>query len=179
MAEEIRTVTSREVFSSPWIRVRDDVVEYPDGTQSTYAVVEKQNFALVVPFTGDGFWIVSQYRYPVSRRTWEFPQGAWPTGASGTADELARTELAEETGLRAGSVTPIGRLYASLGYCNQYFDVFLATDLTEGEPDREHTEADMVHEHVSEAALHEMIARGEFPDSHSVAALTLLARHLA
>jgi len=179
MSDEIRTVSSREIFASPWIRVRDDEIEYPDGTRSTYAVVEKQNFALVVPFTGDGFWIVSQYRYPVGRRTWEFPQGAWPSGRTGSALELARAELAEETGLRAGSIEPIGRLYASLGYCAQYFDLFVATDLTEGEPDREHTEADMQHEFVTEARLHEMIAAGEFPDSHSVAALTLLGRHLA
>ena len=99
-------------------------------------------------------------------------------GRSGSALELARTELAEETGLRAGSIEPIGRLYASLGYCAQYFDLFVATDLTEGEPDREHTEADMRHEFVTEAQLHDMIAAGEFPDSHSVAALSLLARHL-
>jgi 8-oxo-dGTP pyrophosphatase MutT (NUDIX family) len=176
MPDEIRTVSSREIFANPWIRIRDDEIEYPDGTRSTYAVVEKQNFALVVPFTGDGFWIVSQYRYPIARRTWEFPQGAWPAGRTGTAEELARAELAEETGLRAGTLAPIGRLFASLGYCAQYFDLFVATELTEGEPDREHTESDMVHEFVSEARLHDMIAAGEFPDAHSVAALALFDR---
>ena len=55
MPDEIKTLASREIFASPWIRIRDDEIEYPDGTRSTYAVVEKQNFALVVPFTGDGF----------------------------------------------------------------------------------------------------------------------------
>lgn len=179
MPDQIRTVSSREAFASPWMRVRDDEIEYPDGTRSTYAVVEKQNFALVVPVAPDGFWIVSQYRYPVARRTWEFPQGAWPSGRGGSAEELARAELAEETGLRAGAIASIGRLYASLGYCSQYFDVFLATELTEGEPDREHTEADMEHKFVTEGQLHDMIAAGEFPDSHSVAALTLLTHHLA
>jgi 8-oxo-dGTP pyrophosphatase MutT (NUDIX family) len=176
MPDEIRTVSSREIFANPWIRVRDDEIEYPDGSRSTYAVVEKPNFALVVPFTGDGFWIVSQYRYPIARRTWEFPQGAWPAGRTGTAEELARAELAEETGLRAGTLTPIGRLFASLGYCAQYFDLFVATDLTEGEPDREHTESDMVHEFVTEQQLRQMIAAGEFPDAHSVAALALFDR---
>ena len=175
MSDEIRTVNSTVVLSNKWITVRDDEIEYPDGSRSTYAVVEKPNFALVVPFTGDGYWIVSQYRYPIKRRTWEFPQGAWPSGHSGTSEELARAELAEETGLRAGSLTQLGTLYASVGYCAQTYDLYLATDLSEGEPDREHSESDMVHKHVSVAELWAMIAAGEFPDSHSMAALGLLA----
>src|SRR5580698_4687975 len=100
MGDEIRTIASHEVFASPWIRVRNDEIEYPDGTRSSYAVVEKQDFALVLPYTDGGFWIVSQYRYPIGRRTWEFPQGAWPHGHSGPPEELAAAELAEETGLR-------------------------------------------------------------------------------
>ena len=173
MADEIRTLASHEVFASPWIRLRNDEIEYPDGTRSTYAVVEKQNFALVVPYTGSGFWIVSQYRYPIGRRTWEFPQGAWPHGHSGTQEELAAAELAEETGLTAGSLQHLGRLWASLGYCSQFYDIYLATDLTEGAPAREVTEADMVHEFVTEDRLREMVADGDFPDAHSVAALGL------
>ncbi|MCW2494754.1 NUDIX hydrolase [Jatrophihabitans sp.] len=174
MSEPIRTVGSVEVFASPWMRLRNDEIEYLDGTRSQFAVVERQNFALVVPYSDGGFWLVQQYRYPLGRRTWEFPQGAWPTGHSGTPEELATAELAEETGLRAGSLTHIGQLYASLGYCTQHFDVYLATDLTEGETNLEHTEADMVHEFVPEARLREMVRAGEFPDSHSVAALALL-----
>ena len=179
MADQIRTLASHEVFASPWMRLRNDEIEYPDGTRSTYAVVEKQNFALVVPYRDGGFWIVSQYRYPIGRRTWEFPQGAWPHGHSGTAEQLAAAELAEETGLRAGALEHLGRLWASLGYCSQYYDVFLATELTEGTPDREITEADMVHEYVTEARLWQMVAAGEFSDAHSVAALALFTRHAA
>jgi 8-oxo-dGTP pyrophosphatase MutT (NUDIX family) len=170
---EIKTVSSREVFASAWLRLREDEIEYPDGTRSHYAVVEKQDFALVVPYADGGFWIVQQYRYPVGERTWEFPQGAWPSGRAGTQQELAAAELAEETGLRAGSLRDLGRLYASVGYCSQYYDVFLATDLTAGDPSRESSEADMVHEFVTEARLRAMVRAGEFPDAHSVAALAL------
>jgi hypothetical protein len=51
--------------------------------------------------------------------------------------------------------------------------VWLATDLSEGPVDREHTEQDMVHRWFSEAELRRMLREGEFPDSHSVAALAL------
>ena len=57
----------------------------------------------MLPAERDGFWLVEQYRHPVGRRAWEFPQGGWPAGAGGTPEELGRAELAEETGLRAGS----------------------------------------------------------------------------
>ncbi|MDT4891359.1 MAG: hypothetical protein QOE97_394 [Pseudonocardiales bacterium] len=173
-APDIRRRASREVYRNPWLRVREDDIEYADGTAGTYAVVEKQDFVAVVPFTGDGFWLVEQYRYPVGVRAWEFPQGGWPAGAGGSMAELAAAELAEETGLRAGSLERLGRLYAAYGYCTQSYEVWLATDLTEGAAEREHTEQDMVHRWVSEPDLRRMVREGGFPDSHSVAALALV-----
>jgi len=171
--QEIRQTFSREVYRNPWLSVREDEIEYPDGSTGTYAVVEKQDFVLVVPFTGDGFWLVEQFRYTVGARVWEFPQGGWPAGHSGTTDELAVAELAEETGLRAGSMRHLGRLYAAYGYCGQSYDVYLATELTEGAPEREFTEQDMVHRWVPSDELRAMVRDGRFPDAHSVAALTL------
>ncbi|HJQ44360.1 MAG TPA: NUDIX hydrolase [Jatrophihabitantaceae bacterium] len=172
-SDEIRQLASREVYRNPWLRVREDDIEYADGSRGSYAVVEKQNFVLVLPWTGDGFWLVEQFRYPVGARAWEFPQGGWGDGASGSMDELAAAELAEETGLVAGSLRRLGRLYAAYGYCSQSFDVYLATELTEGLPSREVTEQDMRHRWVAEADVRTMIGEGKFPDSHSVAALTL------
>ena len=170
---EIRRLGSREVYRNPWLRLREDEVQFADGSTGAYSVVDKQDFVLVVPFTGDGFWLVEQYRYPVGARAWEFPQGGWPDGHGGTPEELAAAELAEEAGLRAGSMQHLGRLYAAYGYCSQSFDVYLATDLSEGPPRREHTEQDMVHRWFAAEELQAMVRDGRFPDSHSVAALTL------
>jgi 8-oxo-dGTP pyrophosphatase MutT (NUDIX family) len=170
---DIRTVASREVYRNPWLRLREDEIVYADGSAGTYAVVEKQDFVTVVPWTGDGFWLVQQFRHPVGVRAWELPQGGWPPGRSGSAAELAAAELAEETGLRAGALHRLGSLYAAYGYCSQSFDVYLATELSLGDPDRERTEQDMVHRWFAEDEVRSMIARGEFPDSHSVASLAL------
>jgi 8-oxo-dGTP pyrophosphatase MutT (NUDIX family) len=174
MSDDIRAVGSREVYANRWLRLREDVVRYRDGSDGVFSVVEKNDFAVVLPWADGGFWLVEQYRYAVGRREWEFPQGGWPPGRDGSAEELAASELVEETGLRASRFEHLGRLNSAPGYAANAFDVFLATGLTEGAPRREATEADMVHGWFAEAAVHAMIRQGEFRDSNSVAALTLL-----
>jgi 8-oxo-dGTP pyrophosphatase MutT (NUDIX family) len=175
----IRQLSSREVYRSPWMSVREDEVQFPSGATGTYSVVDKQDFVLVLPYVDDGFWLVEQFRYPVGRREWEFPQGGWPAGHRGSPAELAAAELREETGLAASSLVHLGRLYAAYGYSSQGYHVYLATGLTQGEADREETEADMVHEWRSLTDIRAMISRGEFADAHSVAALTLYDLHRA
>jgi len=171
---DIERLGSREVYRNQWLALREDRIAYADGSPGLYTIVEKRDFALVVPFSGTGFWLVEQYRYALGRRAWEFPQGGWPAGHDGAPEELAAAELAEETGLRADRLEHLGRLDSAPGYASNGFDVWLATGLHEGEPRREATESDMVHAHISTADLHRMIAAGEFADSSSVAALSLL-----
>ncbi len=170
----VRTTSSREVYRNPWIRVREDVLEHADGTRGLYGVVERPDFALVIPAEDDGFWIVEQYRYPIDRRSWEFPQGTWGAGADGSPEELARAELAEETGVRADRMDHLGRLDLAPGLLTQRFDVWLATGLTAGPTAREESEADMRSAFVPEAELRTMIADGRFTDSPSLAAYSLL-----
>ena len=170
----MRTTSSREVYRNPWIRVREDVLERDDGSTGLYGVVERDDFGLVIPAERDGFWLVEQYRYPLGRRCWEFPQGTWGAGASGTAEELARAELAEETGLRAAGLRHLGHLDLAPGLSDQEFDVWLATGLTAGPTAREATESDMRQRFVSEAELRLMIGDGRFTDGPSLSAYALL-----
>jgi len=175
MTGEIRRLGGREVYRTPWMAIREDEVEFPDGLRGTFSVVDKADFVTVLPYADGGFWLVQQYRYPVASREWEFPQGGWPAGHSGSTDDLARVELREETGLRAGRFTHLGRLFAAYGYCSQSFDVYLAEDLTAGPAEREATEADMICEWRSEAQLRAMMREGTFRDAHSLAAYSLYA----
>jgi 8-oxo-dGTP pyrophosphatase MutT (NUDIX family) len=171
--KRIRQLATREVYRSPWLTLREDDVEFPSGARGIYSVVDKRDFVLVLPYADGGFWLVEQFRYPVGRREWEFPQGGWAAGKDGSQDELATAELREETGFVAESLVHLGRLYAAYGFCSQGYDVYLATGLTPGDTEREVTEEDMVHEWRSLADVREMVRRGEFADAHSVAALAL------
>jgi len=65
------------------MRLREDVIQRPDGSQGIHSYVEKPDFALIIPVDRDGFHLVEQYRYPVSHRSWEFPQGTLPHGRMG------------------------------------------------------------------------------------------------
>ena len=98
-AARFEQLSTREVYRNPWLSLREDRIERPDGSGGIYSVVDKPDFALVIPAERDGFHLVEQYRYPVGGRFWEFPQ---VTGAAPDPESLARAELAEETGLRAG-----------------------------------------------------------------------------
>jgi ADP-ribose pyrophosphatase len=139
----VDTLGSREVYRNAWMTVREDDVRRADGSTGVYGVVDKPDFALVIPQDDSGLWLVEQYRYPVQRRAWEFPQGPWGTTSSGSRRELAAAELREETGLQAAELRHLGHLYEAYGFCSQGFDVYLATGLTAGTPERERTERDM------------------------------------
>jgi 8-oxo-dGTP pyrophosphatase MutT (NUDIX family) len=170
----VRTTSSREVYRNPWIRVREDTVERVDGSSGVYGVVERPHFGLVIPAARDGYWLVEQFRYPLGRRALEFPQGTWSHGADGSAEELARAELAEKTGLRAGRLRHLDHLDLAPGLSTQEFDVWLATELTPGPVAREITEADMTTVFVGEPELRAMIRDGRFTDAPSLAAYGLL-----
>ncbi|HEY6312196.1 MAG TPA: NUDIX hydrolase [Streptosporangiaceae bacterium] len=171
---DVRTLASGIVYQDGWMRLRRDEIERRDGSRGTYAFVEKQDFALVIPAEDDGFHLVEEYRYPIGRRTWSFPQGGWPSGRTGRPEELARLELAQETGLRARSLVKLGFLHCAHGMSSQGCNFFLATGLEPGPPEREHEEQDMRQARIPRARFEEMISDGVITDDSTLAAYALL-----
>jgi ADP-ribose pyrophosphatase len=72
----IKTKASRIVYENRWMRVREDAVERQDGAPGIYGVVEKADFAVIVPLDNGFIHLVEQYRYLVKGRYWELPQGS-------------------------------------------------------------------------------------------------------
>lgn len=166
--------SSREVYANPWMSVREDDVRRDDGSPGIYGVIDKPDYALVIPLDGDRLHLVEQFRYPLGMRRWEFPQGTAPGRADVEAGELAARELREETGLRAANMLDLGLLDVAPGMSSQRGRVFLATGLTEGAHEREHEEQDMRTAWFSRAEFEKMIAAGEVTDAQSIAAYALL-----
>jgi 8-oxo-dGDP phosphatase len=171
---DIRVLASGVVYEDRWMRLRRDEIERRDGSRGTYAFVEKSDFALVIPAEHDGFHLVEEFRYPVGRRTWSFPQGGFPHGQSGSPEELARLELEQETGLRARELVRLGYLNCAHGISNQAGHFYLATGLEPGPPERETEEQDMAQAWVSRARFEQMIDEGLITDDSTVAAYALL-----
>ena len=173
----MESLGSRQVYANAWMSVREDSVRRADGSTGIYGVVDKPNYALIVPLDGERLHLVEQFRYPLGMRRWEFPQGTAPDQADLDPVELAARELREETGLRAAEFVELGVLDVAPGLSSQRGRVFLATGLTDGEPARELEEQDMRTAWFPRAEVEQMIARGEISDAQSVAAYTLLLLH--
>jgi len=173
----IERLASREIYRNPWLVVREDDIRRPDGSHGIYSVVDKPTYALVMPYDGDRFRLVEQFRYPLGARRWEFPQGTAPDRAEVEPSELAERELREETGLSATSFEALGLVDVAAGMTSQRGWVFLATGIVEGETDREHEEQDMRSEWFARGDIEDMIRSGVIADAQSIAAYGLFLLH--
>lgn len=161
---------SEIVYDNPWITVYEDHVINPGGGENQYGHVHFKNKAIaIVPLDGNGnTWLVGQDRYTLGAFSWEVPMG----GAAGDEEPLAaaKRELREETGLSAEKWTHVMRLHISNSITDEEGFVFVAEDLTEGEPDFEETENLEIRKLPLNEAL-QMVNRGQITDVISVAAI--------
>lgn len=169
----IETVATREVYRNPWLVFREDDIRRPDGSAGIYAVVDKPTYALVMPYDGERFRLVEQFRYPVGARRWEFPQGTAPGMADLEPSALGERELREETGLRAAQFEALGIIDVAPGMTSQRGWVFLATGISEGRHEREHEEQDMRSAWFPREDVEQMMRDGVIVDSQSIAAYGL------
>lgn len=171
--DEITATATRVAYENRWMRVREDATRRRDGSTGLCGVVEEPDFVVVVPAEGGVVHLVEQYRYPVRRRCWEFPQGTWDARPGADPVEAARAELAKETGLRAARMTEAGHLFQAYGYATQGCRVFLATGLTPGEAAPEAEEGDLVSHPFALSEAEAMMADGTIKDATTLAAFAL------
>ena len=172
--KEITTLGTRLVYEYRWMRLREDAIRRPDGSQGIYGVVEKPDFVVIIPLETDGsVHLVEQYRYPVGGRFWEFPQGTWESDPGADPLAIARGELEEETGLVAAEMIAAGHLFQGYGFSNQGYRVFLARGLTPTARRLDPEEQGLITRRFPAAELTRMIRDGEIKDATTVAALGL------
>jgi ADP-ribose pyrophosphatase len=168
----IRTLSSREIYRNPWLRLREDEIERNNGAKGIYGVVDKNDAALILPIEGDKIYLVEQFRYTIGQRALEAPQGGWET-SDVDPEELARGELREETGLVAAKMTYLGVLWVAYGFTKQKQYVYLATGLTHEGADPDPEEHDLVVKTASIAEFEQMLLDGRIQDCCTAGAWAL------
>ncbi len=126
--EQLRHWTVRSSsyrFDEPFLRVRSDTVELPDGTIiENYFVRESRGFAIAVALTPERrIVLIRQYKHGVRQIVLEMPAGMIDAGEAPEACVVR--ELAEETGYAGEPPRLLRSLYADPTSSDASFHVFL------------------------------------------------------
>ncbi len=128
-----KKISSTQKYKNPWIRVREDKVIRPDGTNGIYGVVDLTGSSAVVALTENNkVFLIRQWRYPLSCYTVEMPWGG--RKRSETYLQCAKRELREETGVTAKQWNSIGKVADCPGVVNEFAHLYVARRLTIGSP---------------------------------------------
>lgn len=134
-----RERASRQIYAGRIVRLFEQDVELPNGHTARLEIVHHPGAAAVVPLHGDGtVTLVHQYRHAAGGWLYELPAGLLEDGEPPAA--CAARELAEETGLVAGRLTPLITYHTTPGFSDEVVHLFVGADLTEGEASPGHDE---------------------------------------
>ncbi|MCK7554560.1 NUDIX hydrolase [Chitinophaga sedimenti] len=124
---EWKLLQSEYLHREPWLTVRKDKAETPDGKiVEAYYVHEYPDWVNAVPVTEDGKIImVKQYRHAIGRTLIEIPGGTMDP--DDVSPEFAmRRELLEETGYAFTEVIDLGAVSANPSTNTNLTHMFLA-----------------------------------------------------
>lgn len=163
------TLSAREVYRNPWLRVTEYEVIRPDGAHGIYGVVDPgDNAAIVALDDDDRVTLVGEFLYPLQTFGWMVPSGMVDPGEAPLA--AAQRELHEEAGLVAETWEPLGAFYLSSGISPQTSYAYLARELGSVASRPEGTER-LTLRQVPLAEAYAMCLHNEIRDVVSVAAL--------
>jgi 8-oxo-dGTP pyrophosphatase MutT (NUDIX family) len=168
--EPWQTLSSKIVYETRWMRVREDALRQPSGLPGIYSYVEKEPFAVIIPFDGERVYMVCQYRHPHRREMWGFPGGR---SEAPDLASMAAAELREETGFRAAKLTDLGVIHPAPGISTQFGHVFLAEGLQPGPQMLEATEEGLTVGAFTVSEVEEMIRTERLREGISLAALLI------
>lgn len=170
------TVASRLIYRGRIIQVSTEVLRYGNGREHEQDLVRHPGAAAVVAVdAGNRVCLVRQYRNGVADFLWEIPAGKLDPGEA--PEVCAVRELAEETGVSAGSWVSLGLYLPAPGIYTEVIHLYLARDLEVGKanPDADE-ELELAWRPFSEVMG--MVQRGELNDGKTAMALLRAQPHL-
>jgi len=123
-----KTLSSKIVFDGRAVKLRVDMIQMPDGRQTTREIVEHGAcIAVVAVDAQNNVLLVSQYRDAVKKDLLEIPAGGVDPGED--AETAVKREMQEETGFLPQKLVSLGGYYLAPGYSTEYLHLYLAMDL--------------------------------------------------
>jgi ADP-ribose pyrophosphatase len=173
-------VARREVHDGRILRLTIDTVRLPDGSVRDYEMIRHAGASAILPVVGrveeadPEVLLIRQYRYATGGYLYEVPAGM-PDRSGEPWEEVARRELEEETGWRAGRLVPLTWIWTTPGFTDERIHLWLATDLEPGASNLDDDEfVEVVRVPVSRAL--EWVREGRIVDAKSVATLLYATR---
>jgi ADP-ribose pyrophosphatase len=159
----------RKLLSTPLFTVEHRTYLRPGETPIARDVVVHPGAVVILPILDDRHIVmIRNYRYTVQRELWELPAGTMEPDEEPIA--TARRELEEETGYRAGRMSPMMEFYTSPGILTERIHAFVARDLTVVGQKLQGGERILV-ETVEIGDLRGRLIRGELVDGKTIAVL--------
>jgi ADP-ribose pyrophosphatase len=119
------------IFTSKVFKVVKKYMTSGSGKQLERHVILHPGAVVILPILSDGrIVLIRQSRIAVDEDLIELPAGTMEIGEEPLV--TARRELIEETGYRAGELTPVLKFYASPGFIREEMHLFKATHLIAG-----------------------------------------------
>jgi ADP-ribose pyrophosphatase len=163
------TMDERILLETHRFAVVEKSVTRPDGQSASCQFVKHGGSVAILPILSDGrVCLIHSRRLTVGETLIEVPAGTREPDE--TPIETAGRELAEETGYGAGHLEELIAYYPSPGVLSERMWIFVARDLTAGEPAREPNEEIENFIVTWDEAL-AMIDRGEIHDGKTIIAL--------
>lgn len=169
-----KQLSSKTVFTNPWMEIRVDHVINPGGGRNEYGWVHFRNRAVAIVPLDEQYntWLVGQQRYTLDQYSWELPMGGAPLDEAPL--DAAVRELKEETGLVAERWFELMTLHPSNSITDEVGIVFVATGLTQGNTQFGETE-DLAIRKLPLTDAVQMVCDGEITDAISAAAILRVA----
>jgi ADP-ribose pyrophosphatase len=171
-------LATRRLYAGRVVRLDVDTVRFPDGSTGELEVIRHPGAAAIVPCASDPrgqdptILMIRQFRYAAGGPLWEIPAGTLDPGENPEA--CARRELLEETGASAARLERLTSILTTPGFTDEVIHLYLASELTTGEPSRERDEfIEVVPQPLSRVLA--LIRDGEVRDAKTIVAILYMA----